>query len=559
MKRLFADRGAWTSGLVFLAMVFTLWLPFNLRGGMPYETGFVYTSEISTWWNGFLFGADLLRMHTSTFFQVPYLLGKLFGVAGSWVPFQIVFAALWWARGFLMFLIARRLLPANDLFAYSVGGLALIHSSDISMLWVGQMPQLAFIFWLLTAIYLLICASDATERLPDRVFAVLAILCEYVCLWTYESPIVIILVAPMLLLCLRRRLRPTWLAAWYTIAAIYLLVNLVRYLRTGGHTYQESVLRKDWTVSSIWNDLIFNVSASLKFWTWPGDSLAKAPENQLMLYATIVVLILLAGMLILAGISRANGGWIPRTRTLLAAMVIGLLLLVCSFPAYLILDSSRSLWRTQMLSSLGAAVLLGFAICLCAKILPGKWAQLGVAASLTAIIAGYGSFSALKKGAYHQWIWQRHQHLMEQVLHVAPKVKPGTLVILTNVPRDSEGDAFASDNMWFDMALRLAYPGTAVAGVYSYADGSLAPDNNLQVDTSGRWALKGNPLLSGGGADNILVIAYADQGRTSIAGSLPGFVANTQSTGSYNPAARIESGPPSPLAVRRYESESTAR
>ena len=559
MKRLLADAAAWISGLFFLAMVVTLWFPFNLHSGMPYETGFVYTSEISTWWNGFVFGADLLRMHTSTFFQVPYLLGKLFGVTGSWVPFQIVYAALWWARGFLMFLIVRRLLPGNDLFAYLVGGLALIHSSDIAMLWVGQMPQLAFIFWMLAAIYLLICASDATERLPDRVFAILAILCEYVCLWTYESPIVFILLAPLLLLCLRRRLRPSWLAAWYAVAAIYLFVNVLRYARTGGHTYQESVLRKKWAVSSIWNDLIFNVSASLKFWTWPGDSLVKAPESQLMLFAIIAVLIFLGGMLVLAGISRANGAWIPRTRTLLAAMVIGLLLLVCSFPPYLILDSSRSLWRTQILSSLGAAVLLGSAIALCAKLLPGKWSKLGVAASLTAIIAGYGSFSALKKGAYHQWVWQRHQHVMEQVLHVAPKVKPGTLVILANVPRDSDGDAFATDNMWFDMALRLAYPGTAVAGVYSYANGSLAPDNSLQVDTSGRWALKGNPLLSEGGADQILVIAYDDSGRTSIPNSLPEFLANAQAAGAYNPVARIASGPPSPLTIRRYGSENTER
>src|SRR5277367_1427359 len=219
MSRLGRDRAVWIGAGFYGAIVLVLWLPFNLHGGMPYETGFVYTSEISRWWNGFLFGADWTRIHTSTFFQVGYLLGELTGFGGSYVPYQIVYAALWFARGLLMFLIVRRLLPGFNAFSYVAGGLVLLHSSDLATGWVGQMPQAAYIFWMLAAFYLLVRGLD--ER--SGVCLTFAIFCEAMALWTYESPIAIILIAPLLL----RRMRPAsmrkpiWLI-WYAIPAVYL-------------------------------------------------------------------------------------------------------------------------------------------------------------------------------------------------------------------------------------------------------------------------------------------------------------------------------------------------
>ena len=134
-NKLKAARSGLIVALAYLAIVLALWLPFNLHSGLPYETGFVYTSEISTWWNGFLNGADYLRIYTSIFYQVAYLMGQLSGFAGSFVPFQITYAALWWARGFLVFLIGRRLLAAHDVFWYLAGALVLVHSSDGTTGW----------------------------------------------------------------------------------------------------------------------------------------------------------------------------------------------------------------------------------------------------------------------------------------------------------------------------------------------------------------------------------------------------------------------------------------
>jgi len=542
---LFRDRAAWIGATFYLAIVLILWTPFNLHSGMPFETGFVYTSEISTWWNGFLFGADLSRMHTSTFFQLGYLLGELTGVHGSFVPYQIVYAALWWARGFLMFLIVRRLLPGQDLLSYLAGGLVLVHSSDLATGWVGQMPQPAYIFWMLAAFYLFVRALDQ----GSRVFMLLAIFCEYMSLWTYESPIAIILLAPLLLLWLRREAVRKWWAAmwgWYAVPVIYLLVTGVRYAHAGGHTYQVSVLRKDWSIAQILRDWLFNIGASVKFWTWPGGQPARVPEGQLALLAALAVTVLIGGMIALAA-------WrLPEVRTILGATAAGLVLMVFSFPAYLLLDSARSLWRTQMLSGLGAALFLSAVIVMAASGVPAKWLRFGLLAALSACIVWCGGYSTLAKSANHRRFWEQHKQAMAAVLHVAPRVKPGTLIILTNVP-GGEGDPFGGDNMWFDMALRLAYPGTKVAGAYWHQDGTPARGRRPMVDASGRWTLRDNTLLKEGGADSILVVEYSEDGHASAAPSLPDFLGfGERASALYNPASRIERGPPSERAVRRY-------
>jgi len=54
-----------------------------------------------------------------------------------------------------------------------------------------------------------------------------------------------------------------------------------------------------------------------------------------------------------------------------------------------------------------------------------------------------------------------------------------------------------------------------------------------------------------GRPDTMLVLDYQPKGRLSIAPSLPSFL---RVEGIYNPEARIESGSPSPRAVRRYGS-----
>ncbi len=517
----------------YLAIVLALWLPFNPRSGLSYETGFVYTSEISTWWNGFLHGADHLRIFTSLFYQVAYLMGEFTGFAGSFVPYQITYAALWWARGFLVFLIGRRLAPGCDLFWYLAGALVLVHSSDSATGWAGLLNQSGYTFWMPLAFYALVIAFQQLDRRRVNVALALAVFFEFLSLWSYESQLVLILIAPLLLLWRYRKW--TIAAAWYAVPAIYMVATLRKYAHSSGHTYQESVLRKSWSFGSILSDWWFNIAASLRFWSWPSSEPSHASASQLILPAVLAVTVFLVGIGLMV---LSNAGWISKRRTLWTVMVVGLLLLALSFPAYLILESARSLWRTQILSGFGAALTLGAAIGLCASYAP-SWLRFSIIALLGALVIGYGGFSALKKAAFHRWVWERQRSAMAQVLGVAPRLTTGTLVILTNVPKDD--DPFLGDDMWFDMALRLAYPGTKVAGIYFYENGAPAIGDDLK-------------RLTKSGVDTMLVIQYQRQGVLAIARTLPSFLGGAENSASlYNPQARIESGSPSPRAIRRYE------
>jgi hypothetical protein len=526
----------------YLAIVGCLWGPFSLHSGMPGDTGFTYVSEISRWWNGFFNGSDLLRVHISNFYQVSYLIGELTGFGGSWIPYQIVYAILWWARGYLIFVIGRRLLPGYDLFWYLVGVFVLIHSSDQTIGWVGQMHQSAYILWMLLAFYLLVLVFQGIRNPRARVYLVVAAFLLHLSLWTYESQILLIVLAPFLLQRFYRLPWRRWTAitiAWCAVPAIYVVVAAVKYARSGGNTYQQSVLRKSWQVGDLLHDWMFNIAASLSVWTWPGAEPAKTTAHYLVMFAAISTVVFLMGYALLRKSFSAS---IPERRTLWAAMFIGLLLLVFSFPVYLVLDSATSLWRTQILAGLGAALIFASAINLCAGFLSRPGFRVAVIAVLSAIIIGYGSYSALKKAAFHRWVWERYRSVIAAVIDTAPRVKPGTLVILTNVPKDEAGGPLGTRNLWFDIAMRLAYPGTPVDGIYFYSDGTPPSDAGLKTGANGHWALD-----KPGAA--LLVMEYQPQASAIIVHRVPDFLSVE---GGYFPDSRIEPSAAFPRALRRY-------
>src|SRR5262249_38402562 len=90
------------AAVVYVALVLLMWAPYTALSGLGYETAFPYMSETASALQGFLYRGDPLRIHTNTFYQLSYLLGEAFGVGGSYVPYQIVHALLWWARGVLI-------------------------------------------------------------------------------------------------------------------------------------------------------------------------------------------------------------------------------------------------------------------------------------------------------------------------------------------------------------------------------------------------------------------------------------------------------------------------
>jgi hypothetical protein len=140
---------------------------------------------------------------------------------------------------------------------------------------------------------------------------------------------------------------------------------------------------------------------------------------------------------------------------------------------------------------------------------------------------------------------------MAALLEVAPRVRPGTVVIVTGVPKSA--DPFGH-NMWFDMALRLAYPGVRVAGIYVYDTGKLSTGANMAVSDR-RWVQipsVSSSLIADAPVSQTLVVHLDANGRGRTLTRLPSAVANAPRT-TLEPQAVISGSELSDMARRRYE------
>jgi hypothetical protein len=230
-------------------------------------------------------------------------------------------------------------------------------------------------------------------------------------------------------------------------------------------------------------------------------------------------------------------------------LVAGLFLLVMSFPAYLLLETARSTWRTQLLSGPGAAIFMSAAI----AIIAGRrsWLMLAIAAPLI----WWGAHSAIEHGAWHRSIWRTHQRAVQEMLRAAPRVENGTVVVLTGVSKSPDP---LGDNYWCDIAVRLAYPGTQVAGVYFYDDQTAGSSNNLRL-RNGEWVWdRDRPNFEGSlqhaGLDHTVVLQYSGTGTARVLSEVPAFICGEHCppAGVYRPETRIVRGEPTPAALRRY-------
>jgi len=104
-----AGATGWVA-IAYGILVLVMWLPYGPHSGMGYETTFSQWSENNSLWAGFIFQGDPLRPHTNTFYHLSYLLSFALGIPGSFLAFGLVYILLWWARGFLAYLILQEFL-----------------------------------------------------------------------------------------------------------------------------------------------------------------------------------------------------------------------------------------------------------------------------------------------------------------------------------------------------------------------------------------------------------------------------------------------------------------
>jgi hypothetical protein len=555
----FADgiRATGPVAVLYVALVLLLWLPFGPRNGMPYETTFAYNSETTSFWHGFLYTADPLRIYTDVFYNLGYHLSAWIGQSGSFVGYQIVYAVLWWARGFLAYLIMRVVFPRHLVLAALTGVLVLVQASDHALNWVGQLNQFGMIFWMMLAFDALVRALRTPSAVVATIATGLAMLFAYLSLWSYESPLFMILAFPAIVLAVRFGWsRRTLLisAAFYVVPVVYAVDNLRRYT-SGGAEYQDSVARSSFAPGPVLSDLWFNVESALKFTGWGSGMPAVTAGTERILLSFGGGLVAALGIVAVGyGVLHRHEPIMPQRRPLVLSLAVGLILLVLSFPAYLALADARSLWRTQFLAGIGTALVLAAIAGLVALAARRRTLQLAVAAVAAGVVSYFGVYASFTAASFHYSNWQRTRGAMAEILGFVPRLKPDSLVVLTGVPKGT-ADPFG-DNMWFDVALRLAYPHDPVVGIYFYADGTPAPHENM-VPNDQQWEFNGTgyaTLLPRVPVANTVIIQYSSSYRGHVDAKVPGFLSRRDPwlAATYDPLARIEPGPAPALVRRRY-------
>lgn len=543
-------RPALIAGAVYAAIALLLWTAHSVYAGLSSESHFAWTSETESWLRGFIYEPDHLRPFTNVFYHLSYLLGEVAGVTGSYVPYQVVYALLWWARAFLVFLLARRFFPRQIEMCFVAGALALVDCSDGAVGWIGQLNQFGFIFWMLLAAYFLIRATEPRPVGRCVLATVLACGFSFLSLWSYESQILLICIFPLaLVLAWGFSLRKLAIfAAWYSVPGCYAVLTVRKYLEHRGATYQERVVRKTFGMSGLLSDWWFNITSSLEFWKWP-RGIHRGADFWLSITAAAVFV---AGGLIAAWYAsrKSDADHVAAVRPALLAMAAGFAAVVLSFPVYLLLDTARSLWRTQFLSTPGAGLFLaGLATLFAVKVAPRWWRA--VAAIAAAPVVFFGSVGTLARCELHRVNWERQRVLTTAMLRAVPNVRPGAVVIMTGVDRDP--DPFG-DNLWFDAAVRLAYPGKQVDGMYLYSGFAVPPGGNLKAEGD-RWKWDGTglaPLLLEAPVADTVVVHYDGAGRAHIVPALsPAICRGPCDTRAYHPES-VVTGTVSPIAARRY-------
>ncbi len=371
-------------------------------------------------------------------------------------------------------------------------------------------------------------------------------------MWSYESQVLLVCTFPAALLASRGLSRRNVLTVipWYLVFSCYCYLSWEKYHLSAASTYQATVIRKTWTLASLVSDWLFNIGASLRFWTWL-PPLKAVPEIGL---AIAVVLIFVA---LPDTWYRAVSPGDPEEesagdhRPLVAGLVAGFTAVVLSFPVYLLLDTSRSLWRTQLLSGPGAGLFLAALAGLVSLAVRPRWRRTVLIAAAAPILF-CGSVGALQSSKHHWIYWERYRSTVAAILRAVPNIRPGTVLILKGVDRNN--DPF-QDNLWFDMAMRLAYPGTTVSGMYLFSDGAAPPGANLKA-AGDRWRWDGTglaPLVRDAPIANTVVVEYDGESRAHVVPTLlPADCRDACITGDYSPKAVI-AGSMSPIAARRFD------
>ena len=181
----------------------------------------------------------------------------------------------------------------------------------------------------------------------------------------------------------------------------------------------------------------------------------------------------------------------------------------------------------------------------------GAGCRSGAALALTGLVTYFGVAASYGVASFHYEIWDRHRDAIAEILEIAPRVEPDTVIVYTDVPA-------------FSRSLRrhvLVRPGGQARVPGGDGRGGVLPRRRTAGPRGkpafrrGRWVETGRgaiPWLDGSTLANTVFVAYGRHGRVCSTTPPLRFRTAITSAAVYEPETPHRAGPADARAVRRY-------
>lgn len=546
-------------------VVIGLWGVYGLRTGFS-EGELTVPSDLHPGINGFLFFLPERRF-TSLFYHLSYLIGAAVGERGSFVPYQLVYAVLWALRAILAYLIVQKLMPRTLALSVFAGLFAALNvAADAALNWIEQLNRFGVVFLMLLSFFLLLLALESCRFATAIVWAVASALSGYLALWSYESPLPVVCAFPAAVVLLRRevparRLVPVLIV--YLVPVVAFAGEYAQYYSASlGHavsSYQARVSRHNFSLDALTSDLWLHLENSIFPWHWPQAffNWQRVRQYTIASVPVFLAIVLLTSAAISTEERSTRAFHIDRRLLLFGAVSFGLL--VASYLAILMLQDNRQLWRTEFLPGFAAACVLSTGLYALLAVISIAIVRTVVAVIAFSVFGLFATFSGVNSGYEFHALWERQRVILAAVISNAPQVADGTLFVIRHI--DRRRDPFGH-NMWLDLALRMAYPRTRIAGIYMFADDSPSPGMSIDIENGEPHLLSFGPegtptlfhLTPGAKIKHILVFDFDPAtGAANPVLNGPVKVGDGEIPAvRYDFCEAVMGSTPNPIAVRRY-------
>ena len=405
--------------IALFGLVIVLWSPFGLKitgimeewmvlhsveSGIPSDRNEDYAMFVTT-------GVQRMRPLVGVAPIIGYDLSP-----DSFVGFNLVMMALFVGKGIALYLILRKLVPNNRVFALFVALLFVVYPADSGLFTFRAISIHLAVFWYLFGVYLFLVYFKSGQRWA-LISAWLALIGS---LWIYEVAYLLIGLTPILLIWLEGHLNRRVIRATLLLYIAPLLALLyVAIVFTQGASYQSWVLqRSGLNQPSVISEMLTSLyNAYFRHFAegWV-QAINQIGTPYLALTLVTVILVLTAGRLMI----RQGRATDDRKRRYWLLALLGFAVVGIGYAPFLITPYRQLDWRVYYYSSIGGAICVGsltYLLILYTHMRPV------VFVGIMSMLVGLGTLRSLNQHQYYADLGISQQELLRGIVEQVPHLK----------------------------------------------------------------------------------------------------------------------------------------